>query len=119
MVMMSSSFNRCALVEVGMGTAELFAKTADSFDYLVGVELNQNMIDTALELHKNLRAMQGGKLHLQQGNAVELNHVIRQNIFDESHEFWNDDTLRINCMCMNTFGILPPFVQKAAITEMF
>lgn len=102
-----------------MGTAELFAKVADDFEYLVGVEISQPMVDTALSLHQNLRELQGGKVRLQQGNAVELNHVITDKIFPASHDFWNDDTLRISCMCMNTFGILPEFVQKAAITEMF
>lgn len=61
-----------------MGTAELFAKVTDDFDFLVGVEISQPMIDTAFSLHENLRELQGGKVHLQQGNAVELNKVIRE-----------------------------------------
>jgi len=36
-----------ALIEVGMGTAELFSKVVDDFDMLVGVEISQQMIDFA------------------------------------------------------------------------
>jgi len=36
-----------AIVEVGMGTAELFSKVLDDFDMLVGVEISQQMIDCA------------------------------------------------------------------------
>ena len=39
--------NKVAIVEVGMGTAELFSKVLDDFDMLVGVEISQQMIDFA------------------------------------------------------------------------
>ena len=32
---------KCALIEVGMGTAELFSKVVDDYDMLVGVEISQ------------------------------------------------------------------------------
>ena len=41
----------CAIDEVGMGTAELFAHVHPQYDMVVGVELSQQMIDTAFELH--------------------------------------------------------------------
>ena len=55
---------KVAVVEVGMGTAELFSKVEEDFDMLVGVELNQMFIDCALKLHNNLKEHQGGKVNL-------------------------------------------------------
>lgn len=63
--MESEEYDKCAIIEVGMGTAELFSKVTDNFDYLVGVELNQGMIDTAFQLHDNLKSLQGDKVRLQ------------------------------------------------------
>jgi hypothetical protein len=39
------------LVEVGQGTAELFAKVDKDFDLLVGVEINGGMNDLAVTIH--------------------------------------------------------------------
>ena len=39
--------SKVAIVEVGMGTAELFSKVLDDFDMLVGVEISQQMVDFA------------------------------------------------------------------------
>ena len=41
------SYDKVAIIEVGMGTAELFSKVHDDFDMLVGVEISQQMIDFA------------------------------------------------------------------------
>jgi len=59
------------------------------------------------------------KVKLQLGNAVELNKCITENIYMGDHEFWTNDTARLTCMCMNTFGILPDFIRSACIKEMF
>ena len=40
-------YDKCAIIEVGMGTAELFSKVVDCYDMLVGVEISQGMIDMA------------------------------------------------------------------------
>jgi len=37
----------CAVVEVGMGTSELFSKILDDVDMLCGVELSQKFINTS------------------------------------------------------------------------
>lgn len=47
--------NKVAIVEVGMGTAELFSKVLDDFDMLVGIEISQQMVDFAYQIHDNLR----------------------------------------------------------------
>mmetsp|Transcript_35910 Transcript_35910/g.55136 ORF Transcript_35910/g.55136 Transcript_35910/m.55136 type:complete len:198 (-) Transcript_35910:469-1062(-) len=109
---------KVAIVEVGMGTAELFSKVHDEYDYLAGVELSQTFVDCAFELHPHLRELQGGKVRLIQGNAVELGRVLAQE-FPHKHEFWDTRTLRISCMCMNTFGIIPDFVRRKAVKQMF
>lgn len=54
----------CAIVEVGMGTAELFARVHPQYDMIVGVELSQKMIDAAFELHQSLRELQNKKVWL-------------------------------------------------------
>ena len=41
------NYQKCAVIEVGMGTAELFSKVVDDYDMLVGVEIRQQMIDFA------------------------------------------------------------------------
>ena len=56
-----------------MGTAELFSKVLDDYDMLVGVEISQQMIDFAFQIHENLRQNKDGKVKLQLGNACELN----------------------------------------------
>ena len=33
-------YDTCAIIEVGMGTAELFSKVYEEYDLLVGVELS-------------------------------------------------------------------------------
>lgn len=48
-------YDKVAIVEVGMGTAELFSKVLDDYDMLVGVEISQQMIDFAYQIHDNLR----------------------------------------------------------------
>ena len=47
----SGRFESTAIIEVGMGTAELFSKVDQDFKMLVGVELSQGMIDLANALH--------------------------------------------------------------------
>jgi len=37
----------CSVVEVGMGTSELFSKILDDVDMLCGVEISQKFIDTS------------------------------------------------------------------------
>jgi 16S rRNA A1518/A1519 N6-dimethyltransferase RsmA/KsgA/DIM1 with predicted DNA glycosylase/AP lyase activity len=37
----------CAVIEVGMGTSELFSKILDDVDMLCGVEISQKFIDTS------------------------------------------------------------------------
>jgi len=59
------------------------------------------------------------KVRLQCGNAIELNKCITEDIYNKEHEFWANDTARLTCMCMNTFGILPDFIRSACIKEMF
>lgn len=110
---------KCALIEVGMGTAELFAKLYDEIDMIIGVELSQQMIDCAFQLHETLRELNNKKVFLLQGNATELNKVIRDNSHPEDHEFWRQSTTRLSCMCMNTFGILPDHIRDLCIKEMF
>jgi len=39
--------------------------------------------------------------------------------YPQGDSFWANDTLRISCMCMNTFGILPDHIRVKAIEEMF
>lgn len=48
-------YDKVAIVEVGMGTAELFSKVLDDYDMLVGIEISQQMIDFAYQIHDNLR----------------------------------------------------------------
>ena len=48
-------YDKVAIVEVGMGTAELCSKVLDDYDMLVGVEISQQMIDFAYQIHDNLR----------------------------------------------------------------
>ena len=45
-----------------MGTAELFSKVLDDYDMLVGVEISQQMIDFAFQIHENLRQNKDGKV---------------------------------------------------------
>lgn len=47
LVDVKKDYDKVALIEVGMGTAELFSKVVDDFDMLVGVEISQQMIDFA------------------------------------------------------------------------
>ena len=101
-----------------MGTAELFSKVVDDYDMLVGVEISQQMIDFAYQLHDNLKQHKDGKVRLQLGNAVELNDCITKNIYPADDEFWAPTTLRLTCMCMNTFGILPDFIRNECLKEM-
>ena len=54
-VQKSGQFDSTAIIEVGMGTAELFSKVDKDFNMLVGVELSQGMIDLANALHPKLR----------------------------------------------------------------
>jgi len=54
-VQKSGQFDSTAIIEVGMGTAELFSKVDGDFDMLVGVELSQGMIDLANALHPKFR----------------------------------------------------------------
>ena len=51
----SGRFDSTAIIEVGMGTAELFSKVDGDFNMLVGVELSQGMIDLANALHPKFR----------------------------------------------------------------
>ena len=44
--------------------------------------------------------------------------MITDNVYENGHEFWNSQTARINCMCMNTFGILPDFIRDQCLKEM-
>ena len=67
---------KVAIVEVGMGTAELFAKVHDDFDYMVGVDISQQFLDCAFNLHQNLKDSQNGKVRLILGNATEMNSLI-------------------------------------------
>jgi len=41
LVDVKKDYNKVAIVEVGMGTAELFSKVVDDYDMLVGVEISQ------------------------------------------------------------------------------
>ena len=114
------TYDQCAIVEVGMGTAELFLKIAGSVDTVVGVEPSQPMIDLAFELHGELKELSGSKVHLVQGNAVELRSVIEHSVYPRAHAFWSKKTLRLSCMCMNTFSNVPGDALKdAALREMF
>lgn len=108
-----------AIIEVGMGTAELFSKVYDDYDILVGIDISQTMVDCALQLHQSLRELQGSKVYLQVGNAVELNACIQNDIFNGQHQFWGEKTKRLTCMCMNTFGILPLCIRDMVVNEMF
>lgn len=111
-------YEKVALVEVGMGTAELFSKVVDDYDMLVGVEISQQMIDFAYQIHDNLREHKDKKVKLQLGNACELNQVLTDSVYPADAEFWQSKTARLTCMCMNTFGILPDFIRKECIKEM-
>jgi 16S rRNA A1518/A1519 N6-dimethyltransferase RsmA/KsgA/DIM1 with predicted DNA glycosylase/AP lyase activity len=64
------------LVEVGQGTAELFAKVEQDFDLLVGVEINGGMNDLAVTIHGNLK--DNDKVKLIEGNGMELNKIIKE-----------------------------------------
>ena len=57
-------YEKCALIEVGMGTAELFSKVVNDYDMLVGVEISQQMIDFAFQLHENLLKEKDNKVKL-------------------------------------------------------
>ena len=50
---------------------------------------------------------------------MELNDVIAEKAFDNDHQFWQDSTFRLSCMCMNTFGILPESIRKECLRQMF
>jgi len=101
-----------------MGTAELFSKVDGDFNMLVGIELSQPMIDLANALHPKFREA-NTNVKLLQGNALELNDVIEEKAYDSDHKFWTDNTFRLSCMCMNTFGILPDSIRKECLREMF
>lgn len=114
--------DKCAIIEVGMGTSELFAKICDDLDMLVGVEISQKFIDVSFELHKNLAENKDGKVKLIKGNAMELCRVLATcNQFTDADKdmFWSDKTFRLTCMCMNTFGILPPEIRKECVRQMY
>lgn len=57
-------YEKVAIIEVGMGTAELFSKVLEDYDMLVGVEINQQMIDFAYQIHDNLRQNKDAKVRL-------------------------------------------------------
>ena len=101
-----------------MGTAELFSKVVDDYDMLVGVEISQQMIDFAYQIHDNLKQLKDGKVKLVLGNAVELNQVLLNSVAKAGEEFWSPKTFRLTCMCMNTFGILPDFIRNECLKEM-
>jgi 16S rRNA A1518/A1519 N6-dimethyltransferase RsmA/KsgA/DIM1 with predicted DNA glycosylase/AP lyase activity len=64
------------LVEVGQGTAELFAKVDKDFDLLVGVEINGGMNDLAVTIHEHLK--DNDKVKLIEGNGMELNKIMKE-----------------------------------------
>lgn len=115
---LKKSHEKIAIIESGMGTAELFSKVLDDYEILVGVEISHKMIEYAYQFHQNLNAAKDGKLKLVQGDAAKLSQEIVDKCYPRDHEFWQKETFRLTCMCMNTFGILPPEIQGASLKEM-
>jgi len=112
----------CSVIEVGMGTSELFSKIVDDVDMLCGVEISQKFINTSYDLHSNLNKHKDGKVKLIQGSANNLCDVIKNDgVFTETERdnFWNKDNLRLTCMVMNTMGILPKEIRGDVISEMY
>jgi len=112
----------CAVVEVGMGTSELFSKILDDVDMLCGVEISQKFINTSYEIHENLRREKDGKVKLVQGSADTLCDLLKhspQFTELERQKFFDPEALRISCTVMNTFGILPDEIRSPVIQEMF
>jgi hypothetical protein len=103
------------LVEIGFGTAELFRRMLDEFNLLVGVEISQEMVNCALHLHPELASP---RVHLFTGNATELISILAGH-FPSEHAYWGRGTLRIVCLVMNTFGILPEHIRGQCLTQMF
>ena len=68
--------NLVGLIEPGQGTAELFSKVHRDVDYCVGVELNGGMIDLAHQLHPQLKYSPQNRVHLIEGNALDLVNTI-------------------------------------------
>ena len=83
----SGKYESTAIIEVGMGTAELFSKVDGDFDMLVGIELSQGMIDLANALHPKFRDPETN-VKLLNGNALELNDVIEEKAYQPDHKFW-------------------------------
>mmetsp|Transcript_17743 Transcript_17743/g.30047 ORF Transcript_17743/g.30047 Transcript_17743/m.30047 type:complete len:294 (-) Transcript_17743:130-1011(-) len=110
--------SKAVVIEVGMGTAELFAKVHESFDLLVGVDISQQFVDCAYRIHPVLTEKKD-KVKLIQGNACELSAVLEAPMPRASHFLWEPSTTRITCMCMNTFGILPEHIRGEVISQMF
>lgn len=50
---------------------------------------------------------------------MELQDVIYKKAYPRDHAFWSKDTIRITCMCMNTFGILPQHIRAECIKQMY
>jgi len=111
-------YESTAIIEVGVGTAELFTKIDEDFDMLIGVELSQDMIDLANSLHPKFMNPETN-VKLLCGNATELNDVIKDKAFQPEHKFWKDSTFRLSCMCMNVFGILPECIRQVCLKQMF
>ena len=83
----SGKYESTAIIEVGMGTAELFSKVDGDFDMLVGIELSQGMIDLANALHPKFRDPETN-VKLLNGNALELNDVIEEKAYQPDHKVW-------------------------------
>ena len=101
------------IIEVGCGTAELFGKLSKSnkFQQLVGVEISQNMVNCAYEVHPHLRDA-SASCTLVAGNAVHLGSIIEENNIPIGPN-------PIVCILMNTYGILPEPVRALALEQMW
>jgi SAM-dependent methyltransferase len=100
------------VIEVGCGTAELFGAISQKckFKSLIGVEISHNMVKCAHEVHPHLVQVPG--CHVIQGNAVDLNAVIKEKKLPVA-------PCPIVCILMNTYGILPPHVRGLALRQMW
>jgi len=100
------------IIEVGCGTAELFGAITQKckFKSLIGVEISQNMVKCAYEVHPHLSEVSDCKV--VQGNAVDLMDVIKDTKLTVAPN-------PIVCILMNTYGILPDHVRALSLAQMW
>jgi len=110
---------RASLVEVGCGTGEFVRANEHEFRTAVGVDFNEEFIAFC---KNNARARKVGSTQYFQGDACELNDLLKQKFPQRAArgrrgvEFWDDS--RVVACVGNTIGIIPEELRPRVYDEM-